>query len=135
MSNSSRTCVATNGQGEPCQAAPLTDSEFCFTHDPSRALERANARRRGGRNSSRAGSVVGSLVQPVQLRSMAAIQAQLEAVVTDTLHQANSAQRSRTLGSLLSLAMKALEVGELEGRLAALEARFAEGVRHDWRAA
>jgi len=40
--------------------------------------------------------------------------------------QENSAQRSRTLISLALAALKALEVGELEERLAALELAYKE---------
>lgn len=44
----------------------------------------------------------------------------------DTLLQENSAQRSRTLGYLSGLLLKALEVGEFESRLDMLENMFAE---------
>jgi hypothetical protein len=38
----------------------------------------------------------------------------------------NSPQRSRTLGTLLGVALRALEVGEIEARLQALEQRLSE---------
>ena len=56
------------------------------------------------------------------LRSVDAIQVELERTVFDTLQQSNSAQRNRTLGYLLGPALRALEVGEIESRLEALEA-------------
>jgi uncharacterized small protein (DUF1192 family) len=52
------------------------------------------------------------------------VQALLEETVSTTLAQENTGQRSRTLGYLLGLALKALEVGELEERIAALEERL-----------
>lgn len=120
MSNGKRTCQATTASGEPCQMSPLTDSDFCWTHDPARAVDRAAARKRGGQNSSRAG-LVGVSVEPVRLRTVEDVRTLLEDVVADTLALANSNARSRTLASLLTLALKALEVGELEERLVALE--------------
>ncbi|MBA3498508.1 MAG: hypothetical protein H0T86_15530 [Gemmatimonadales bacterium] len=39
----------------------------------------------------------------------------------ETLAQPNGHERSRAVGSLLMIALRALEVGELEARLAALE--------------
>jgi hypothetical protein len=46
----------------------------------------------------------------------------LEVAVIDTLSLENSVARSRTLAYLGQTALKCLEVGELEGRLAMLEA-------------
>jgi hypothetical protein len=57
----------------------------------------------------------------MRLRDVAAIQDVLEKVTHETLAQANGHERSRALGSLLMIALKALEVGELEARLVALE--------------
>jgi hypothetical protein len=45
----------------------------------------------------------------------------LEIAVLDTLSQENSLSRSRTLAYLVQMALKTLEVGNLEERLEALE--------------
>ena len=103
--------------------APMAGSPYCFAHAPDRARERAEARKRGGRHRSSGGGTA-ALGEPVQLRDVASVQTLLERAVSDTLAQENSAQRSRTIGYLAGLALKALEVGELEDRLAALEARL-----------
>ena len=108
---------------------PVAGSRRCFAHDPARGRDRAAARKRGGRNRrapapSADGRSGGADRGPVALRDVASVQALLEATVTDTIAQENSAQRSRTLGYLLGIALKALEVGELEERLAALEAHL-----------
>jgi hypothetical protein len=52
---------------------------------------------------------------------MPSIQAGLNLVWPDSLVQENSGSRSRTLVAVLLAAVKCLEVGELEERLAALE--------------
>jgi hypothetical protein len=114
-------CADTNRAGEPCQMPPLGDSLFCWAHDPSRGADRARARREGGRK--RATPTLSTLPEAApSLRSVPAIQAQLERAYWDSLALPNSAQRSRALGSLLMIAAKLLEVGELEARLEALEA-------------
>ncbi len=115
-------CTGRNRRGAPCGMAPVTGSPYCFAHSPERARERAEAREHGGRHrQSGSGTMVSA--EPVQLRDLASLQTLLENAVSDTLQQENSAQRSRTIGYLAGIALRALEVGELEERLAALEAR------------
>jgi hypothetical protein len=105
--------------------APLRDSDYCWTHDPSKGRERAEARQRGGRNRRTPGTVItslgGGITAPLALDDMSSIQAGLNLVWNDTLAQENSGSRSRTLVAVLMAAVKCLEVGELEERLAALE--------------
>ena len=105
--------------------APLKGSEWCWIHDPSKARERAEARRRGGRNRRSPGTVIASLVPPIvppaTLDDMPSIQAGLNLVWRDTLAQGNCGSRSRTLVAVLLAAVKCLEVGEYEERIKALE--------------
>jgi hypothetical protein len=118
-------CSATNASGDPCGMPPLEGSRFCFAHDPRRGKDRAQARKRGGHNRQTPGAT-DELREAVSLDDVAGIRRILTAVVADTIAQANSAQRSRAIGYLLGVALKALEVGELEERLEALEQRIAE---------
>lgn len=60
--------------------------------------------------------------EPQPLDSVPAIRKVLELVTRETLAQKNSSQRSRAVGALLQIALKALEVGEIEERVEALEA-------------
>ena len=105
--------------------APLEGSPFCFIHDPRRGRERAQARKRGGHNRQTPAATAAAR-EAVSLGDVASIRRVLEDTVADTLAQANSAQRSRALGSLLGIALRALEVGELEGRIVALERGIAD---------
>jgi hypothetical protein len=107
---------------------PLQDSRYCFAHAPEQGAARAKARKRGGRNR-RAGLALEPPDKAPQLRDVAAIQAQLETALFDSLQLENSNGRSRTIGYLLGFALRALEVGELESRLAALEAQIRSGPR------
>ena len=119
-------CTATTASGKHCQAPAQQGRPFCFAHDPERAAERADARRRGGynRRTPKAGDPDG---YPTRLRSVGDVQAVLEAALRDTVQQENSGQRTQALVRLAHGALKALEVGDLEERLAALEARLEEG--------
>ncbi len=116
-----RRCVFHKENGEPCRAAPLTDKNLCFWHCPDHAEEVAEARRLGGLRRRREVAVVGAyelggLDTVVDLRRI------LEIALLDTLSLDNSSARARTLGYLVGVAAKLLEVGELEQRLAYLEA-------------
>jgi hypothetical protein len=48
-----RSCRATRRDGQPCQARALPGSPHCWAHDPACAEQRAEARKRGGRNSAK----------------------------------------------------------------------------------
>jgi hypothetical protein len=100
---------------------PLGDSDFCWAHDPEQARERAEARRKGGKGRKTPGGGRTD-VPPQSLRSVEEIQLLLEETVRETLMQENSAARSRAVAVLVGHALKCLEVGEHEERLAALEA-------------
>ena len=113
-------CCGKTRDGSPCGMARLAGSEYCFAHDPRRGRDRAKALVKGGRNRRTAHGSTPPETAPA-LRSVAAIQAELERAVFDTLQMANSSQRNRTLGYLLGFALRALEIGEIEERLAALE--------------
>lgn len=105
--------------------APLEGSTRCFIHSPEQAARRAKARKRGGQRR-RVRNLFPLPETPTSLRDVPAIQDLLERTVHETRAQRNTAQRSRALGSLLLLAMRAMETGELEARIAALEQRLLE---------
>lgn len=114
-------CQATTQDGTPCQAYAVAGSDYCFHHDPARAAERREARRRGGR--ARHGRHIGPVgpAEPVALDTMADVAALLKCTIDDTLKLENSLQRARTVGYLANLFIKALEMAALERQVAALE--------------
>ena len=89
-------------------------------HCPEHAAEAAEARRLGGLRRRREVAVSGAY-DFLGLQSVGDIRRLLEVAVLDTLGLENSIARSRTLGYLAVAALKLLEVGELEQRLATLE--------------
>ena len=116
----SRACKALKDDGSRCQAPPLLDGDFCLMHSPEHAEEMAEARRLGGLRRRREKAVSGAydfdgLADVGQVRRL------LEIAVLDSLALENSVARSRTLAYLAQVALKALEVGEFEARLEALE--------------
>jgi len=116
-----RACKAIKEDGSRCQAAPLQNSDFCLFHSPDHAKETAEARRLGGLRRRKEKTVAGAY-DIEGLEDIPKIRRLLEIAVLDTLSLENSVARSRTLAYLVQIALKALEVGELEARLEALEA-------------
>jgi len=112
----SRTCKAPNDQGQPCRAAPVRESDFCFWHDPDRAEEAAQARKLGGQRRRRESTLAGAYdVGP--LDTVGGIRRVLEIVTYDGLGMEISIARGRMLISAVQALTKLLETGELEGQV------------------
>lgn len=116
-----RHCQQRLPDGSLCRAAPLKDSEFCLFHSPEHKAEVAEARRLGGLRRRREVAVAGAY-DFGGLGSVCDIRRLLEVAVLDVLSLENSVARARTLAYLAQTALKALQLGEMEERLAALEA-------------
>ena len=104
-----------------CQAAPVKDGDHCFWHSPEYAEDVAEARRLGGLRRRREVTVSGAY-EVNGLETVGDLRRLLVITSLDTLGLENSIARARTLGYLVGVAGKLLETGELEERLAALEA-------------
>ena len=115
-----RRCVFPRSDGQPCQMAPQHDRPYCFSHDPERAADAAEARRMGGMRRRKEGTIAVAYDLP-GLDAVAGIRRLLEIVVTDGIGLDNGIARLRVLISTAVAAMNLLKVGELEERLAALE--------------
>ena len=115
-----RTCQAVKDDGAPCQAAPLTDGRFCLMHAPEHAAEVQDARRLGGLRRRREVTVQGAY-DLGSLEHVAGLRRVLGIAILDTLGLDNSVARARTLGYLVGVGLKALEVGELDERVGVLE--------------
>lgn len=120
-------CAYAKVDGQPCRMAPLHDRPYCFSHDPERAAEAAEARRLGGLRRRKESTVAVAYDLP-GLDTVEGIRRVLEIVVADTVGQEHGIARQRVLISAATAATNLLKVGELEERLAHLEAAMA---RHD----
>ena len=116
----SRACKGSKEDGTACGSPPLQDGDYCLMHDPAHAEEMAEARRLGGLRRRKEKAVEGAY-DIEGLENVAQVRRLLEIAVMDTLSLENSIARSRTLAYLAGVALKALEAGDTEERLRALE--------------
>ena len=112
--------------GGRCGAPPGRDSALCFWHDPGKADELAEAQRLGGMRRKRERTIAAAY-DFAGLDSVAAIRRILVVATTDAFSLENSIPRVRALISAALASAKLLETGELEERLAALEAAVSLG--------
>lgn len=96
-------------------------------HSPEHAEAVSDARRLGGQRRRR-DATLATVYDFDGLTSVAAVQRVLEIGILGALEMENSLSRSRTLGYLAQVALRTLEVGELETRLAELEAALGTGM-------
>jgi hypothetical protein len=116
-----RSCAALLANGQPCRAAPRSDAEHCFWHDPETAEAAQEARRVGGQRRRRE-RVVAGVYDFEGLASVDQIRRLLDVAALDTLGLENSIARSRALVSVALAATRLLEAGELADRIDAIEA-------------
>lgn len=117
---SRRLCAVIMKTGEHCQSPPLHDGEFCLMHSPEHAEEVQESRRLGGLRRRREVTLSGAY-EFQNIETVPGIRRILEIAILDTLGMENSISRNRTLAYLAQIALRTLEVGELEERIAALE--------------
>jgi hypothetical protein len=114
-------CAGTKSGGLACGARHMTGSKFCFFHDPSKREERLAAQKAGGCRRSSCAPVVALTADRV-LTSAADVAEMLAFSINELLRGRLEPKIANALGYLASTLLKALDVGELEGRIAALEA-------------
>lgn len=115
------TCTAKTTSGKRCAAKVLTGSRFCFAHDPSQGAKRAQARKRGGERNRTPHNGDESII-PSDMNTLADAKKILAYTLAEILPMENSIARARVLLSLFDSFVKSFEIGELEERIAALEA-------------
>lgn len=116
-----RTCKALNSKGGPCGAPPRLESDYCVFHDPELAEIVQSARSAGGTRRKR--EVTLAVAYDFQgLSSVEEIRRLVEVAVFDALGLESSVAKVRALGYLAQVSLSLLEKGELEERVAAIEA-------------
>ena len=125
MSNRARTipkhCQATRRDGQPC-GATAQGSGLCFSHDPARAADRADAYRRGGENRSTTARLEKRMTPRLRgvVRRLEGAMASVEAGTMDP-------RTGTALATLARALIAAYELAELELRVAALEQGASNG--------
>ena len=113
-------CRAVKPDGSRCRAAALPGSGFCFFHDPAKAEDRRAAQSFGGsQNRMKTLAADTPDVTVADCRDVVAL-------ISETINQVRKGQVdprvANTVGYLANVLIKAVEQGELEDRLADLEA-------------
>jgi len=113
-------CRQVKADGTRCRARKVHGSDYCFFHDPAKAAERASARQAGGRKGK-----APFLPPDTPLRSVRTAGEVIE-LLAETIHQVRTGQLDPRVGNCIAylsgIVLKATEQGEMEQRLAALEA-------------
>ena len=123
-------CSGTTSDGRPCRARPLPGESTCLFHSPVHEEEVAEGRKLGGLRRRRERTLIHAY-DIEGLTSVAALRRLLEIAALDVLSLENSVARSRTIVAVVTAGSKLLEVGELEGRLTALEAAVGKDPMRD----
>ena len=114
-------CAGTTKSGARCRSFALPNDSFCFSHSPSMATRRDEARRRGGANSSNAKRLQALL--PHRLRPVfIVLERALEEVHSGSLTPAQAQAMSSVARALCAV----LSSGEFEERLRRLELEVEE---------
>jgi hypothetical protein len=112
-------CQYIRSGGERCKAHAIKDSGYCFFHDPSKTADRSAARKAGGRKHRAA-----TLPSATPDRRLATV-AEVITLLGETINQVRRGDMdprvANSAGYLSGLLLKALQQGEVEDRLAALE--------------
>ena len=119
-----RSCTARKADGSPCGANPMIDQQFCYSHHPDHKEEAAAARRLGGLRRRREKTIEGAY-DLNGLRSADDIQRVVEAITFDLLGMESTIARANAILRAAGVAARLLETGELERRIADLEATLA----------
>lgn len=122
VSNAHRGCAARTRSGRPCSMPTIRGKRYCYAHSPDHAAQRAATHRAGGlaRHTPHA-TDAGEL--PREARTLDDARAILTYTLRELGAHDNSLARVRVLLALHDAILRTWEVGELEARIAALEAR------------
>ena len=122
-----RRCQSLRRDGRACRAYPVRDLPYCFWHAPETEEDAADARRLGGLRRRREKTVTGAY-ELGPLDTPEGMQRVVDIAVVDTLSLDNSVGRNRTLLQGVLTALKVRDAGDLETRVAHLEAALARRV-------
>lgn len=124
-------CTALTRNGSPCRVPAVRGSRFCALHDPAKAAAVRAGRVEGGKTRSKPAHIVGDSEADLPVKSAHDVVALLADTINRTRKGLLDPRVANALGYLASAVIRALEVGELEERLAALEAATRSPSRAD----
>lgn len=112
-------CTAKKSDGEPCQAAALPGSDFCFFHDPAKAVARRRAQSLGGRGNRMV--TLPADAPDVKVEDGADVVKLLGATINQVRRGEIDPRVANAVGYLSNIVLAATGQRELESRLAELE--------------
>ncbi len=112
-------CQHIKDSGTRCEANAITGSVYCFFHDPAKAKERAAARKAGGHKNKAV--VLPAATPDVPLDKISDVVRLLGETINQVRRGELDPKFSNAIGYLTGILLKALEQGEIEERLSALE--------------
>ncbi len=115
-------CKASKSDGSKCKVAALTDSEFCFFHDPSRTADRKAAQSLGGHGNRM--KTLDPGIPDVKIQNSGDTIALLSETINQVRKGIIEPRVANAVGYLANIAMRALEQNELEARIRSLEANL-----------
>jgi hypothetical protein len=119
-----RPCKSKRKDGSPCRGTALAGGDFCVFHSPKHAARRAEGRRRGGRSRCKPAATLPPDSPDLPLRTAADIVALLELTINQVRKGTVDTRIANCVGLLAGQLLRAIEGGELEKRMAELEARL-----------
>ncbi len=112
-------CAGITREGKPCAADVQRESEYCVFHDPAKMETVLEARRAGGKVGKDRYLPDGAPL--VVVRTANDVLTLVELAANSVLLGALDSRRGSCIAQLASVALKAIEVGELQERIEKME--------------
>lgn len=110
-------CIYIKEDGEQCNAKPMKDSQYCFSHNPDTKIEKHLAVVKGGLNSKK----VNIDLIPLSIKDAKEVAHLLE----DTINGVRSGEIppniANTIGYLAGHALKAIEISKYADKIESVE--------------
>ncbi len=110
-------CTFTKTNGNPCQANSITNSEFCFSHDPNMSEQKRLATQKGGKAIRKAADPLSSL----EINDTKDVVKLLSTTINEVRLGTAEIRVANCIGYLSGHLLKALEVANLEERITQIE--------------
>ncbi len=120
MKTRKRQCKGKKADGTRCQATVQAGADYCFFHDPDKAADRKDASARGGYHSRM--KTLPENSPDVEVQSAADIIRLLSETINHVRKGGLDPRIANAIGYLANITLRAIEGGDVEKRLAELEA-------------
>jgi hypothetical protein len=115
----SKQCQANKQNGGKCEVTALSDSDFCFFHDPSTAAERKAAQSLGGKGNRM--KTLDPGIPDVKIENASDMLALLYETINQVRKGLIDPRVANAVGYLANIAMRAVDLNDLNARIRRLE--------------